>query len=121
MRKMTPLYLALLDAAQKMRMSMPELGNDADLEAVGSKMSIETVLSFSPVADVLANMPDDHVRYIFKHCLSKAEVKQGEFWAPLLAPGAELVFMFPLTVTQLIGIAFNVVSKDLSSFFRTVQ
>jgi hypothetical protein len=103
----------------------PEHGNGAsgsaedftppDPQAVAEQNEI-LFDTLGPIADVLAQMPEDDVNYILKKCLGVCSKHNGTSWVPMMR-GGELMFE-DLELATLIQLTMEVVQDNLGPSLR---
>lgn len=75
--------------------------------------------ALGPVADALSNMPDDHVNYVLKLCLSKCHRldEHSNTWARITTPGGDLTYQ-DIDVSVMMQLVFSIIQENLQTFFN---
>lgn len=89
-----------------------------DFIAIPEKQRNITQL-FYPLTEVLSTMPEDDVNYILQSCMAVVTRKEATGWAKIQSGGG---LMFDdITMPIMLKITWDVLQKDIVSFFPTAQ
>lgn len=73
---------------------------------------------FAPLAQALANLNDQDLDYVMNNCLARIERKEGERWAPILAPDG-VQFMFPdIDMPVMLKLTVESIKENMGDFFE---
>jgi len=74
--------------------------------------------ALGPVAEALSNMPDDHVNYVLKLCISKCHRfdENAHSWARIATSAGDLTYA-DIDASIMMQIVFNTIQENLESFF----
>jgi len=111
----------LLDSAGTPPDPSPEGGQEGETPAQAAKPPADALAALGPLAEAVANMPDDHADFILKECLLvvSRQLEGGTGWAPIMvrSTGKPLGEMDMATMLQLV---FHVIRDNLAGFFAAL-
>lgn len=92
----------------------------AIIDFISKPENDRNVLSlFYPMTEVLSAMSEDDVNYVLQACLQVVMRKQNNAWAKVQSSGG--VMFDDITMPVMLKITWEVLLKDIVSFFPTAQ
>ena len=104
-RRLAPILIALGKSAKEV-LAVPE----------GAGQDDAAVMAFGPVADALANMPEDDVNYVINTALSVTTRKQGNLYSKVLQSNGNLMFE-DMGAAELMQLTVAVIRENIGGFF----
>lgn len=93
-------------------------GPDApsELAAAAAQKETDLLSVVAPALEFIAQMPNDDVDYVLQECMRVCTRKQGDLWAPIMAPRGG--FMFPdIDMMVMVRLAMGVLKENMTEFF----
>lgn len=107
--------LPAMEQFHVMRRLAPIINHLGDLSSLQSATGLDAL---GPVAQAIANLPDDHCNFIFATCLGACDRRQeGGSWAPVWSKGAKGPMFEDVDLLAMLEITMRVIQEALGDFF----
>jgi hypothetical protein len=112
--KLSPVLAALATGGVELRELPRNADNKPDIGAIVKVLAV-------PMAEALANMPDEQRENIMYMCLAAVQRKSNGQWAPIKAAGARALMFQDIDGAILIRLVVEVITENLGGFFSLLQ